>query len=89
MAEGAAEGESLVQHLRRLAVALPEATEGGGTARKGVPRKPARQPPAARLRSRARTTTARFSVVAGKMCQEPWQEEHLGLRLSPSCCIRW
>ena len=27
-------------------------------------------------------------VVAGKRCREPWQEEHLGLRLSPSCCVR-
>ena len=28
------------------------------------------------------------AVVAGKVCQEPWQEEeHLGLRLSCSCCV--
>ena len=27
------------------------------------------------------------TVVAGKRCQEPWQEEHLGLRLSLSCCV--
>ena len=27
------------------------------------------------------------AVVAGKRCQELWQEEHLGLRLSPSCCV--
>ena len=29
------------------------------------------------------------AVVAGKRYQEPWQEEHLSLRLSPSCCVCW
>ena len=28
-------------------------------------------------------------MVAGKKCQQPWQVEHLGLRLSPSCCVCW
>ena len=27
------------------------------------------------------------SVIAGKRCQELWQEDHLGLRLPPSCCV--
>ena len=60
MAEGAAEGATLVQQPGQLAAALAEETEGGGTAGEDVQRGAARQPPPARLRSPARTTTARW-----------------------------
>ena len=56
IAEGAAEGATLVQQPGQFVVALAEATEGGGMAREDVQRWTARQPPPARLRPRARTT---------------------------------
>ena len=88
MAEGAPEGVTLVQQPGQLAAALAEATEGGGTAREDVQGGTARQPPPARLHSRASTDDhSEVAVTACKRCQEPWQEEHLGLRLSPSCCV--
>ena len=60
LAEGAAEGATLVQQPGQLAAALAKATEGVGTAREDVLRGTTRQPPPARLRSQARTTTARW-----------------------------
>ena len=83
--EGAAEGATFVQQPGQLAAALAEATEGGGMTGEDVQRGKARQPPPARLRLPARTSEV--VVVAGKKCQEQWQEEHLGLRLLPSCCV--
>ena len=56
VAQGAAEGATSVATTGALAVALAEATEGGGTAREDVQRGTARQPLPARLRPRARTT---------------------------------
>ena len=56
VAEGAAEGETLVQQPGKLAAPLAEAKEGKGIAREGVRRGTARQAPPARLRPRARTT---------------------------------
>ena len=40
-----------------------------------------------RSSSSSSTVRSEVTVVAGKRCQEPWQEEHLGLRRSPSCCV--
>ena len=56
VAQGAADGPSLVVSTEEVAASVAESTEGGGTSREYVQSGTARQPPPARLRPRARTT---------------------------------
>ena len=85
MAEGAAEGATLVQQPGQLAAALAKVTEGRGKAREDIQRNGSST--SSRSSPSSSTDHSEVAVVAGKRCQEPWQEEHLGLKLSPSCCV--
>ena len=72
---------------RAVAAALAEAKEGGGMAREECPAWDGSSP-SSRSSSFSRTDDhSEVAVVAGKRCEELRQEEHLGLRLSPSCCV--
>ena len=86
VAEGAAEGATLVQQSGQLAAAMAEATEGGGMAREDVQHETACQSPPARLLPRARAT-ARWPWSRARGVKSHRAGGHLGLGLSRSCCV--
>ena len=64
--------------------------EGNGGCRNGARGRSAWAGSSTSSRSSSFSSTddhSEVAVVAGKRCQEPWQDKHLGLRLSPFCCV--